>query len=101
MLRIALTLILVCLIVDANAADNTRFARGPHLLHTTFDEKIATRRIKRRTRLTRNVYKVVSGIRRKMAQQRPLNAHRNTGHCLPPSKSSMELSKLKETFDLV
>ena len=39
MLRIALTLILVCLIVDANAADNPRFARGPHLLHTAFDEK--------------------------------------------------------------
>jgi hypothetical protein len=39
MLRIAPTLILLCFIVHSHAADDPRFARGPHLLHTTFDEK--------------------------------------------------------------
>lgn len=39
MLRIAPTLILLCLVVDSFAQDNPRFARGPHVLHTTFDEK--------------------------------------------------------------
>ena len=39
MLRIAPTLILLCLSVESHAADNARFARGPHLLHATFDEK--------------------------------------------------------------
>ena len=39
MLRVAPTLILLCLIVESHAADIPRFARGPHLLHTTFDEK--------------------------------------------------------------
>ncbi len=39
MLRIASTLVVLCLIVESQAANNPRFARGPHLLHTTFDKK--------------------------------------------------------------
>jgi hypothetical protein len=39
MLRITPTLVLLCLIVESHAADNPHFSRGPHLLHTTFDEK--------------------------------------------------------------
>jgi hypothetical protein len=39
MLLIAPTMILVCLAIEAHEADAARFARGPHLLHMTFDEK--------------------------------------------------------------